>query len=192
MLLWDKSLSYRDPGITLERLEMSDREVDAYVAEQKDHLGLLAIPEEHHGKRFDFIPIKTMPLRLYVHKNSPLAKLDQVSFSMLKNESFLAMEKRSHYHSILQEHGRANGFTPKVTYESADISEVYKLVNRGKGVFLAIDSNTVASRFPDIRVIPFVENTLTYCIAFVFQDYDKLSSSTKKFIGYVVDQVKSN
>lgn len=180
------SFEEANPGITLERLEMSDQEVDRYVAERPDHFGLLAIPEEQHGKRSEYIPIQTLPLRLYVHKNSPLAKLDQVEFSMLRNENFLAMEKRSHYHRILQENGRANGFTPKVTYESADISEVYKLVNRGKGIFLAIDSATVASRFPNIRVIPFREDTLTYCIAFVFQRYDSLPSAAMKFIRFVV------
>lgn len=176
-----------NPSIRLERLEMTDREVDDYVAADVQHLGILALPEDRHGERFDYVPVKTMPLRLYVHKDHPLAGLDQVAFGMLKDENFLAMEKRSHYHDMLQEHSKACGFTPKITYESADISEIYKLVDRGKGVFLAIDSPTVASRFPNIRVIPFADKSLTYCIAFIFQNYDSLPAPAKKFIEFIVD-----
>lgn len=176
-----------NPSIVLERLEMTDQEVDAYVGADESHLGILSIPANRQGQRFDYVPVKTMPLRLYVHKDNPLAKLEQVEFGMLKDEDFLAMEKRSHYHDILREHSKACGFTPKITYESADISEIYNLVNRNKGVFLAIDSPTAAARFPNIRVIPFADDTLTYCIAFIFQNYDSLPAPAKNLIEFIVD-----
>ena len=176
------------PNITLERLEMPDLEVDRYISADPGHFGLQAISEHQHGKRFGFIPLKTFPLRLYVHKDNPLAKQKQVRFSQLRDETFLAMERQSHYHSNLKEHADKWGFKPRITYESADITEIYKLVNRGKGVFLAIDSPTVEERFPNIRVIPFAEETLTWCIAFVFQSYDRLSAQAKQFIEYVVKQ----
>ena len=178
------------PGIMLERLEMTDREVDRYVAEDERHFGLLAIPENRHGQRFDYIPLKTMPLRLYVHKDNPLSARKQVEFSMLRGENFLAMEKRSHYHSILSEQSRRSGFTPNITYESADITELYKLVDRGKGVFLGIDSPTVAARYPNIQVVPFADDTLTYCIAFVFQNYDKVTAPSRKFMEYILEHME--
>ena len=180
------SFQEEHPEIMLEGLEMTDREIDGYVAEDAHHFGLLAIPENRHGQRFDYIPLKTMPLRLYVHKDNPLAAQKQVEFSMLSGENFLAMEKRSHYHSILADQSRRCGFTPNITYESADITELYKLVDRGKGVFLGIDSPTVASRYPNIRVVPFADDTLTYCIAFVFQDYNKVSAASRQFMEYIL------
>ena len=131
-------------------------------------------------------PVVRMPLRLYIHKDNPLAAQKQVEFSMLSGENFLAMEKRSHYHSILADQSRRCGFTPNITYESADITELYKLVDRGKGVFLGIDSPTVASRYPNIRVVPFADDTLTYCIAFVFQDYNKVSAASRQFMEYIL------
>lgn len=176
-----------NPSILLERMEMTDQEVDAYVEADENHFGMLAIPENRHGQRFDYVPVKTLPLRLYVHKDNPLAKLEQVEFRMLKNEEFLAMEKRSHYHSTLRDKAKACGFTPNILYESADISELYKLVDRGKGVFLAIDSATVAPRYPNIRVVPFADESLTYCIAFIFQNYDSLPVPAKKFIEFITE-----
>lgn len=180
----------KNPSILLERMEMADQEVDEYVGSDPQHLGMLAIPKNRHGQRFDYIPVKTLPLRLYVHKDNPLASLEQVEFGLLKNEGFLAMEKRSHYHSTLRDQAKACGFTPNIIYESADISELYKLVDRGKGVFLAIDSPTVA-RYPNIRVVPFAEADLTYCIAFIFQNYDSLPAPAKKFMEFVIENTKA-
>ena len=176
-----------NPSILLERIEMTGQEVDAYVESDERHFGIQDIPENYRKLQFDHIPVKSLPLRLYVHKDNPLAGLQQVEFGMLKNENFLAMEKRSHYHNTLRDKAGACGFTPNIIYESADISELYKLVDRGKGVFLAIDSATVASRYPNIRVIPFADESLTYCIAFVFQNYDSLPTPAKKFIEFIVD-----
>lgn len=176
-----------NPSILLDRVEMTGQEVDAYVESDERHFGMLDISESQSRPRFDHIPIKTLPLRLYVHKDNPLASLEQVEFGMLKDENFLAMEKRSHYHDTLRNQAGACGFTPNIIYESADISELYKLVDRGKGVFLAIDSATVAARYPNIRVVPFADESLTYCIAFIFQNYDSLPAPAKKFIEFIVD-----
>lgn len=176
-----------NPSILLERVEMTGQEVDTYVEADEQHFGILDIPENRRGLQLDYIPVKSMPLRLYVHKDHPLARLDKVEFGLLKDEDFLAMEKRSHYHSTLQDKASACGFTPNIIYESADISELYKLVDRGKGVFLAIDSATVAARYPNIRVVPFADESLTYCIAFIFQNYDSLPAPAKKFIEFIVD-----
>ena len=176
----------QNPSILLDRVEMTGQEVDTYVEADERHFGMLDIPENRRSQRFEHIPVKSLPLRLYVNKDNPLAKLDQVEFGMLKDENFLAMEKRSHYHSTLQDKAKACGFTPHIIYESADISELYKLVDRGKGVFLAIDSPTVA-RYPNIRVIPFADESLNYCIAFVFQNYESLPAPAKRFIEFIVD-----
>ena len=39
--------------------------------------------------------------------------------------------------------------------------------------------------FKNIRMIPFDDDTLTYCIAFIFKDYDRLSPMAKKFMNYI-------
>ena len=45
------------------------------------------------------------------------------------------------------------------------------------------------TRYPDIRMIPFTDQTINYSIAFVFQNYEKLDGAAKKLIEYVVDRV---
>lgn len=183
-------LSFQEahPEITLERLEMSDKDVDDYVGEDETHFGMLAIPENRHGARFDYVPIKTLPLYLLVHKDHPLARQPKIDFSMLRGESFLTMEKRSHYHSLLNEKAKECGFKPRKTFASSDIDQLCTLVNEGRGVFIAVDISGVKTQYPNIRMIPFADETINYSIAFTFQNYEKLDNAAKKFIEYVVEQ----
>lgn len=184
-------LAFQDehPDITLERLEMSDKDVDEYVEADETHFGLLAIPRNRHGERFDFVHVKTLPLMLYVHKDHPLAKRERVDFSELRNESFLMLDKRSHYHSIIREKSKKAGFTPREAFESSDDEQLCSLVNAGRGIFLATDDPTISASYPNIVLVPFTDETLTYSISFIFQDYDKLGGAAKKFIEYMVDNV---
>lgn len=184
-------LSFQDayPKITLDMLELSDTDCDAYVLEDSTHLGLLAIPENKHGERLDYLPVKTLPLCLYVHKDHPLAKLKTVNFGMLKDEKFLMLDKKSYYRKVIYSHSRPYGYKPVPAFESADVNHICHLVNTGKGIFLATDNPAVHVLFPNIVMVPFDDETLTYSIAFIFQDYEKLDVPAKKFIEYILDHV---
>ena len=175
----------RYPNITLDRIELSGFDVDNYVKESSKHFGLIAIPENRHGMRFKFLPVKTLPILLCVHKDDPLARQETVSFGQLKDRNILMYEKRSHYNNIVDEHSKKHGFQPKGNYVSSDINQLFNLVNRGKGVFLAPPDDGAKMLFKNIRMIPFDDPTLTYCIAFIFKDYDRLSPTAKMFMNYI-------
>lgn len=72
--------------IMLDMKELPDADCDAYVLQSEQHFGLLAIPENKHGARLDYITVRTQSLYLYVHKNHPLAKEKAVNFGMLKGD----------------------------------------------------------------------------------------------------------
>ena len=184
------SFQEQHPEITLERLEMSDKDVDRFVDEDEGHFGLLAIPENRHGQRFAYVPLKTLPLCLYVHRDSPLAQAEAIDFAMLKDEQFLTLEKRSHYHSLLNEKAKEAGFTPNKRFASADMDQLFSLVNSGKGVFIAVDIPAVRTMYPNIVVRPFSDETINYSIGVIFQDYEKLDRASKKFIEYIVESMK--
>ncbi|MBQ3265615.1 MAG: LysR family transcriptional regulator [Ruminococcus sp.] len=175
----------RYPNITLDRKEMSGFDADNYVKEDSKHFGLIAIPENRHGMRFKYLPIKTLPIMLCVHKDDPLAQQETVSFGQLKDKNFLMFEKRSHFHNIIADHGKKHGFKPKGNYVSSDINQIFNLVNKGKGVFISPPDESAKMLFKNIRMIPFDDDTLTYCIAFVFKDYDRLSPTAKRFMDFI-------
>lgn len=174
------------PNYELDMTEMSDMDVDRYIAEDPSHFGIIAKPEDWHGRKYCFASVKTYPLCLYVYKGHPLAKRKKVSFGELKDESFMMMDHRSYYQAIIKEEAAKFGFEPKKAFESADPYQLCSLVNMGKGIFVATNNPTTPQIFKNIRVIPFKEKTLTYSIAFVFQNIEKLDTQDRTFINFVI------
>ena len=182
------SFQEQHPEISLERLEMSDKDVDRFVEESDHHFGLLAIPENRHGQRFPYVPVKTIPLCLYVPKGSHLAGKQKIDFAELRNEKFLTLEKQSHYHSLLDEKAKEAGFKPNKIFASADMDQLFALVNSGKGVFIAVELPAVRTVYPNIAIIPFTDETINYSIGVIFQDYEKLDKASRQFIEYLVEK----
>lgn len=180
----------RYPNITLERKEMSGLDADNYVKEDSKHFGLIAIPENRHGMRFKHLPIKTLPVMLCVHKDDPLAQQDVVNFGQLRDKNFIMFESRSHYHKTIDEYTKKHGFKPKEVFESSDINQIFNLVNKGKGIFISPPDESAKMLFKNIRMIPFDDDTLTYCIAFIFKDYERLSPTAKMFINYTKENTE--
>ena len=178
------------PNITLEQLELSDADCDAYVEENPAHFGLLAIPANRHGERVAFTPVKTFPLYLFVHKDNPLAQCKRVNFAQLKDEKFLMLDKKSYYRKVVEYYAHKYHFEPQTAFESSDASQLISLVNRGRGVALSLAPLLDNAIYENIVMVPFDDKSITWSIAFIHQDYEKLSAAAKKFIAYLVEHVK--
>ena len=177
------------PNISLEQLELSDVDCDAYVDESIEHFGLLAIPANRHGERVAFTPVKTFPLYLFVHKDNPLAQLKEISFSQLKYEKFLMLDKKSYYRKLVIFYAHKYNFEPQTVFESSDANQLISLVNRGRGIALSLEPLLDHAVYENIVMVPFDDKDITWSIAFIHQDYDKLSSAAKKFIDYIIERV---
>lgn len=185
------SFQEKYPPITLELLELSDTECDAYVEADVSHFGLLAIPENRHGERLSYKPVKTFPLYLFVHKDNPLAALKKVNFSQLRTEPFLMLDKKSYYRKLVWHYARKYQFEPKTVFESSDANQLISLVNKGRGIALSLAPMLDRSVYENVVMVPFDDETITWCIAFIYQDYEKLSSVAKKFIRFLIEQVNT-
>lgn len=186
-------LSFQDayPNITLEELELSDVDCDTYVEEDPAHFGLLAIPANRHGERVAFTPVKTFPLYLFVHKDNPLAQYNKVSFSQLKDEKFLMLDKKSYYRKVVEYYAHRYHFEPQTAFESSDANQLISLVNRGRGIALSLAPLLDNAIYENIVMVPFDDKDITWSIAFIHQDYEKLSGAAKKFISFILGQVQS-
>ncbi len=176
------------PKIALDMLEMPDKECDKYVESDRRHFGLLAIAENRHGERLDFITVKTVPLYLYVNKYNPLSLHKEIKFEMLKNESFLFMDKKSYYRKLVNGYAKKCGFKPKPVFESSDTNQLCSLVDKGKGIFLGIPELYNNALYKNTVIVPFEDKNINWSIAFIFQNYDCLDISAKKFIEYVIEK----
>lgn len=174
-------------NITLEQLELSDSDCDKYVEADTSHFGLLAIPENRHGERIDFTPVKTFPLYLFVHKDNPLAKREVVNFSQLKEEPFLMLDKKSYYRKLVNHYATKYEFQPKTAFESSDVNQLISLVNKGRGIALSLAPLLDNAVYENVVMVPFDDKDITWSIAFIHQDYEKLGTAAKKFIQYIVE-----
>lgn len=155
------------PNITLEQLELSDADCDDYVKESPEHFGLLAIPENRHGERVAFTPVKTFPLYLFVHKDNPLAQCRKVNFSQLKNENFLMLDKKSYYRKVVGYYAQKYHFVPKTIFESSDANQLISLVNRGRGIALSLAPLLDNAVYENIVMVPFDDKDITWSVAFI-------------------------
>lgn len=186
-LLFDFQEAY--PNITLEQLELSDLDCDHYVEENPAHFGMLAIPENRHGERLAFTPVKTFPLYLFVHKDNPLAGFSRINFSQLKEENFLMLDKKSYYKNLVRHYASKYQFKPRVAFESSDANQLISLVNKGRGIALSLAPMLDGSVYENVVMVPFDDPTITWCIAFIYQDYWMLSAAAKKFMAFMIDHV---
>lgn len=181
----------RYPNITLELLEMSDMECDAYVEADPSHFGLLAIPENRHGERLPYLPVKTFPLYLFVHRDNPLASLNTVNFAQLREERFLMLDKKSYYRKMVRHYARKYHFEPQTAFESSDANQLISLVNKGRGIALSLAPMLDSTIYENVVMVPFDDKTITWCIAFIYQDYEKLSATAKRFMRFLVEELRS-
>jgi len=178
------------PNIILEQLDLPDEDCDHYVEEDPTHFGLIAIPENRHGERLNYSLVKTFPLYLFVNKNNPLSKLKVVNFSQLKNENFLMLDKKSYYRKVVRYYAHKHHFEPRVAYESSDANQLISFVNKNRGIALSLEPLLEKSVYENIVMVPFDDKTITWSIAFIYQDYDKLNANAKKFIEYLIDSIE--
>ena len=97
------------------------------------------------------------------------------------------LDKKSYYRKLVNFYAHKYNFTPQTAFESSDASQLISLVNRGRGVALSLAPLLENAIYENIVMVPFDDKTITWSIAFIYQDYEKLSASAKKFIRFVAE-----
>jgi len=187
------SFSEQYPNIALEPMELSDKQCEEYLDEDKRHFGLVLYRKRKERTVKYYIPVKREPSYLLVHKDHPFAALPSVSLSMLKNERVLSLDtKTSYLQDDLNHAVEAFGFSIKPFYESPDVVQLCSLVGKGKGVLICIRQIYEESGLNNVILVPLEERTVDYCIAFAFQDYNTLDSAAKLFIRFILENIRGD
>ncbi|HOC33441.1 MAG TPA: LysR family transcriptional regulator [Ruminococcus flavefaciens] len=172
------------PNYELDILDRSDREVMQYVLDCPSHLGLIIEPEHWHGRQTQFTLIRTYRLQLCVHKDHPLSKRKSVRFGELKNEKFLLLDEQSYYPQIVKDKAAECGFEPNIAFRSADHHLLTSLANQNKGILINIPV-PMTDLFKDLRFVPIEDEDMTFSIAFIYQDYEKLDKPQQRFVEFM-------
>lgn len=174
----------KHPSFELEPRESFERTIVDYVLEDPTHFGFMVKPVQWDDKRLQFLIIKTYPMRLYVHKDHPLANKETVSFAELKDSKFLMLDKGSFYQDIIRIKAKESGFTPQVAFETADVHQITSLIGTGKGVYMGVELEENL-RPRNSKMLSFSDPDLLFRICFVCQNFDRLEPQNRKFIEYM-------
>ena len=94
------------------------------------------------------------------------------------------------YRKVVKYYAHKYHFEPQTAFESSDASQLISLVNRGRGVALSLAPLLDNAVYENIVMVPFDDKSITWSIAFIHQDYERLSAAAKKFIAYIIGHVK--
>lgn len=180
----------KHPRFILHQRDMPDFDCEEYILADKKNFGIMSLPETFFKSRYHHTMLKKFPLYLFVHKEHPLAAHHRVSFGDLRNEKFLVFDKKSYYRTTLNFFAKPYGYRPNIFFESTDIDQLCTLVNRGKGVMFCAKELLNEKLYENIVAIPFTDDSVDWCIAFVCQDYDALDPISRKFIEFMAERVK--
>ena len=178
------------PGLKLNAIELLDKQNEQYILEDKRRFGLMIAPEWFHREKHGYVQIKTEPAHLMVHKSNPLAKKSSVSLAVLENENVLTHCKNSHFREALNKAVAPFNFTVASHFESIDTMALFDMANRGTGVMICLRQEYEKLAPENCVLIPIIERTFDYCMAFIFQEYSALDSLAQEFIRFIKNTVE--
>lgn len=178
------------PGLTLEQIEIADKDCEEYVRADPHHFGLSTKP--WHLQGFQFLPLYREQLFFIAGRNHPLAHRESVLLSELKDEKFVFFNNRYNIHYRTANACRKNGFKPNIVYKSADVSQLVKLAAQGLGILLCVKHVYEEANQKELVCIPIDGEYMDWELGVLFQDFEKLSREAKLFVNYFIARLKES
>lgn len=172
-----------DSRVNLDLTEEPDLLAEKAVLEEKAEVGLIVGPVDIN--RFDAVPFQRHTPYLLVRKENPLSKKNKISFSDLKNESFIMFNKDFRLHHLIKKKCEEAGFRPNILIEVSKFIMGIKLCNLNYGVTITYDCvlNDITSK--DLCAIPFDDEEFILEIYIVTKKGNCLSATVKSFMNYI-------
>lgn len=99
------------------------------------------------------------------------------------------LDKKSYYQKLVKHYAKKHGFTVQSAFESSDANQLISLVNKGKGIALGLAPLLDKSIYTNVVMVPFDDETITWSISFIYQDFNALDKPSKKFIDFMLENV---
>ena len=180
------------PGLELNIIEMTDKQIEQYIHEDSSRFGLVACAEWLHIGKHNYVFLRSEPSWLLVHKSNPLSSQPKVSLASLKDERVLALSKNTYYQDALNKAVAPFGFSITPYFESIDMHDLVNMVDRGTGVVSCTKNICDEVSLPNTVLIPIIERTFDCFIAFIFQEFSALDLLSQEFIRFVQKSVQNN
>ena len=131
--------------------------------------------------------VKTQHPCVLINEKNPLSKKSKINFDDLKDERFIITNQNFKiYHNFISKCRQAN-FQPNIVFSTTEIHIVHKLSRLNKGLGISIDFIVTDINYPNIRAIPFADETFVWEINFIHRKDYFLSGASKMLLDYVMN-----
>lgn len=160
------------------------------LKEDKISIALIGSDQPIFGEQWiEEFPIEKRPLEICVSKNHPLAGYKELDIDIVKNYSFISLDKDYTHHRIFNDWAESNEINlSKVTY-TKEIQTADSFISSGVSIGLMIDL-LVRDR-KDIITIP-LKNAPIFYINLAVNSKIKISPLQKEFNQALINNVKAN
>lgn len=168
------------PDVELKIIEAGANTIKKWVSEGEADIGVVILPVSNDD--FNVIPIVTAENVLLVNKNHPLAQYDEVSFKMLKDERFIALNSTFMLYDQIISLCRISGFEPNIVCESSQWDFITEMVVLDQGV--SILPRPILKRYNSdkLKLISLKDPSFSWNIAIIFKKDKYISRIIKSFI----------
>ena len=168
------------PDVELKIIEAGANTIKKWVSEGEVDIGVVILPVSNDD--FNVIPIVTAENVLLVNKNHPLAQYDEVSFKMLKDERFIALNSTFMLYDQIISLCRISGFEPNIVCESSQWDFITDMVVLDQGV--SILPRPILKRYNSdkLKLISLKDPSFSWNIAIIFKKDKYISRIIKSFI----------
>ena len=168
------------PDVELKIIEAGANTIKKWVSEGEVDIGVVILPVSNDD--FNVIPIVTAENVLLVNKNHPLAQYDEVSFKMLKDERFIALNSTFMLYDQIISLCRISGFEPNIVCESSQWDFITEMVVLDQGV--SILPRPILKRYNSdkLKLISLKDPPFSWNIAIIFKKDKYISRIIKSFI----------
>lgn len=178
------------PNISLKWREYSDFRAESAIWNGEADCGLIKGPINY--EQFDSVLLASYKPMVLVPKIHKLSDKNIISITDLRDEKIiLESSEFKIYHNFKNACEKA-GFSPKIVFETTEISLAHKLCQQGFGLAITVDFAVEDIPMTDFTAIPFEDDGPKWEVYFVTKKHTVKTPTVRFFEDYINEYVSTN
>lgn len=144
-----------------------------------------------YGTNIEWRALLDEEILLSVSTKHPFSKRNSINLIDVKDETFISVDSKIDFRSIMEDLCQQAGFKPYIGFEIEEYGIVLKLVEMDLGVALTPNLSLLGYESPNIKHIPINKPLCQRTIGIAWNKKNKLSAVAQDFIDYTITFFKN-
>lgn len=138
-------------------------------------------------KKFNSTTIKTQYPCILANEKNPLWKKTTVDFKDLKNEKFIILNEKFHFHHNFLSKCKESGFQPDIVFTTSEVITIHRLSHLNEGLGVSVDFMASDINYSNVCSIPFKDRSFVWKICLITKRDRFVSHLVKLFENYIIN-----